>query len=118
MGCAHRDAEFTVPFRCDRGRRTKVVPRREHQRSPLPLLLLVAVVRAGWRQPLAAEQSHLPGGHYCNLIEAPWLVNGGHGASLRHHKQASQLRNRTCPSGPTLHAGQPGLGGVSSAPQR
>jgi hypothetical protein len=23
--------------------------------------------------------------HYCNIIEAPWLVNGGHGASLRHH---------------------------------
>eukprot|EP01047_Picozoa_sp_COSAG01_P045620 COSAG01_NODE_4218_length_5229_cov_16.645419_7_plen_207_part_00 len=23
--------------------------------------------------------------HYCNVIEAPWLVNGGHGASLRHH---------------------------------
>jgi hypothetical protein len=21
----------------------------------------------------------------CNVIEAPWLVNGGHGASLRHH---------------------------------
>jgi hypothetical protein len=23
--------------------------------------------------------------HYCNVIEAPWLVNSGHGASLRHH---------------------------------
>jgi hypothetical protein len=23
----------------------------------------------------------------CNLIEAPCLVNGGHGASLRHHKE-------------------------------
>eukprot|EP01047_Picozoa_sp_COSAG01_P030254 COSAG01_NODE_2105_length_8423_cov_6.483409_7_plen_105_part_00 len=23
---------------------------------------------------------------HCNIIEAPWLVNGGHGASLRHHK--------------------------------
>eukprot|EP01047_Picozoa_sp_COSAG01_P007379 COSAG01_NODE_280_length_19520_cov_9.720406_13_plen_363_part_00 len=22
----------------------------------------------------------------CDIIEAPWLVNGGHGASLRHHK--------------------------------
>jgi hypothetical protein len=21
----------------------------------------------------------------CNIIEAPWLVNGGHGASLSHH---------------------------------
>jgi hypothetical protein len=23
------------------------------------------------------------------IIEAPWLVNGGHGASLRHHKGIS-----------------------------
>jgi hypothetical protein len=23
--------------------------------------------------------------HDCNVIEAPWLVNGGHGATLRHH---------------------------------
>jgi hypothetical protein len=22
------------------------------------------------------------------IIEAPWLVNGGHGASLRHHSRA------------------------------
>jgi hypothetical protein len=22
-----------------------------------------------------------------DVIEAPWLVDGGHGASLRHHKQ-------------------------------
>eukprot|EP01047_Picozoa_sp_COSAG01_P018673 COSAG01_NODE_1017_length_12107_cov_114.566372_4_plen_127_part_00 len=27
----------------------------------------------------------VPAGRYCNMIEAPWLVNGGHGASLRHH---------------------------------
>jgi hypothetical protein len=26
------------------------------------------------------------GTHYCNIIETPWLVNGGHGASLRHHR--------------------------------
>jgi hypothetical protein len=25
-------------------------------------------------------------GNDCNIIEAPWLVHGGHGASLRHHK--------------------------------
>jgi hypothetical protein len=24
-----------------------------------------------------------------SIIEAPWLVNGGHGASLRHHKDTS-----------------------------
>eukprot|EP01047_Picozoa_sp_COSAG01_P077420 COSAG01_NODE_13938_length_1507_cov_1.336627_2_plen_178_part_00 len=28
-------------------------------------------------------------GHYCNVIEAPWLVNGRHGASLRHHKRTA-----------------------------
>eukprot|EP01047_Picozoa_sp_COSAG01_P031657 COSAG01_NODE_2255_length_8070_cov_25.147786_1_plen_122_part_10 len=26
------------------------------------------------------------------LIEAPWLVNGGHGASLRHHNQPHLCR--------------------------
>jgi hypothetical protein len=25
----------------------------------------------------------------CNVIKAPWLVNGGHGASLRHHNEGS-----------------------------
>jgi hypothetical protein len=29
--------------------------------------------------------------HYCDIIEAPWLVNGGHGASLRHHKRPAHL---------------------------
>eukprot|EP01047_Picozoa_sp_COSAG01_P030250 COSAG01_NODE_2105_length_8423_cov_6.483409_3_plen_297_part_00 len=29
---------------------------------------------------------------YCNVIEAPWLVNGGHGASLRPHKHHSAAR--------------------------
>jgi hypothetical protein len=24
--------------------------------------------------------------HHCNIIGAPWRVNGGHGASYRHHK--------------------------------
>eukprot|EP01047_Picozoa_sp_COSAG01_P032113 COSAG01_NODE_2307_length_7944_cov_31.370045_1_plen_162_part_00 len=28
--------------------------------------------------------------HLCNIIEAPWLVNGGHGASLRHHNVAAR----------------------------
>jgi hypothetical protein len=27
-----------------------------------------------------------PDGHDCNIIEAPTLGNGGHGASLRHHE--------------------------------
>jgi hypothetical protein len=30
--------------------------------------------------------------HYCHIIEAPWLVNGGHSASLRHHKQLGHTR--------------------------
>jgi hypothetical protein len=28
--------------------------------------------------------------HYCNSIEAPWLVHGGHSASLRHHAATRQ----------------------------
>jgi hypothetical protein len=28
----------------------------------------------------------------CNIIEAPWLVNGGRGASLRHHNQPAPGR--------------------------
>jgi hypothetical protein len=35
----------------------------------------------------------VPTPHYCNVIEAPWLVNGGHGASLnRHHSVACTER--------------------------
>jgi hypothetical protein len=29
---------------------------------------------------------HAAAGHYCNIIKAPWLVHGGHSASLKHHK--------------------------------
>jgi hypothetical protein len=29
-------------------------------------------------------------GNDCNIIEAPWLVHGGHGASLRHHCECRQ----------------------------
>jgi hypothetical protein len=32
-----------------------------------------------WENRPAASARH----QYCNIIEAPWLVNGGHGASLR-----------------------------------
>jgi hypothetical protein len=28
---------------------------------------------------------------HCNSIEAPWLANGGHGASFRHHKGGQGL---------------------------
>jgi hypothetical protein len=33
-------------------------------------------------QQLARERARRAPAHYCNIIEAPWLVNGGHGASL------------------------------------
>jgi hypothetical protein len=35
-------------------------------------------------------------GTYCNIIEAPWLVNGGHGASLRHHNGAGHRWAMVC----------------------
>jgi hypothetical protein len=34
----------------------------------------------------------------CNMIESPWLVNGGHGASLRHHKWLSLARTTGMPT--------------------
>jgi hypothetical protein len=34
---------------------------------------------------------------HCNIIEAPWLVNGGHGASLRHHKVGSPVADAPLP---------------------
>jgi hypothetical protein len=34
----------------------------------------------------ARVSTRSPGQLHCNMIEAPWLVNGGHGASLRHHR--------------------------------
>eukprot|EP01047_Picozoa_sp_COSAG01_P010639 COSAG01_NODE_455_length_16792_cov_112.440424_7_plen_154_part_00 len=40
---------------------------------------------------------HLPTSEnhrYCNMIEAPWLVNGGHGASFRHHNGTCAETNR------------------------
>ena len=30
----------------------------------------------------------------CNIIEAPWLVNGGHGASFRHHTCRTQCQKK------------------------
>eukprot|EP01049_Picozoa_sp_SAG25_P009556 SAG25_NODE_956_length_4555_cov_2.152603_6_plen_222_part_00 len=38
-------------------------------------------------------------GQDCNIIEAPWLVNGGHGASLRHRNQPHLLRGGQPPRG-------------------
>jgi hypothetical protein len=30
--------------------------------------------------------------HHCNIIEAPWLVNGGHGASLNRRHKGTQAQ--------------------------
>jgi hypothetical protein len=61
------------------------------------LMAMVSTARAGCSTPkggwltrvgrsghqLVEQALHLhPASHYCNVIEAPWLVNGGHGASL------------------------------------
>jgi hypothetical protein len=43
-----------------------------------------------------------PSSHYCNMIEAPWLVNGGHGASLRHHNPGWDRQAARAPYAPTL----------------
>jgi hypothetical protein len=29
--------------------------------------------------------------HHGNVVEAPWLVNGGHGASFRHRRPAAGI---------------------------
>jgi hypothetical protein len=39
------------------------------------------------------------GTHDCNIIEAPWRVNDGHGASLRHHKPTQAGRCTRAASG-------------------
>jgi hypothetical protein len=54
----------------------------------------------------AARRPAPPAQHYCNVIEAPWLVNGGHGASLRLRRRGlsssgSEPKHWLIPSGPT-----------------
>jgi hypothetical protein len=44
-------------------------------------------------------------GQDCNIIEAPWLVNGGHGASLRHHNQPHLLRGGQPPAAAAVRWG-------------
>eukprot|EP01047_Picozoa_sp_COSAG01_P065534 COSAG01_NODE_8870_length_2631_cov_3.138231_5_plen_161_part_00 len=46
--------------------------------------------------------------HDCNIIEAPWLVNGGHGASLRHHNDVRLHTRAPCTPGraPAAAGGQ------------
>jgi hypothetical protein len=38
--------------------------------------------------------------HYCHIIEAPWLLNGGHGASLRNHNATHHGRAARAPPKP------------------
>jgi hypothetical protein len=47
--------------------------------------LLTYVASRSWAPP--GLHPHRP---TTGVIEAPWLVNGGHGASLRHHKRRRQ----------------------------
>jgi tRNA U55 pseudouridine synthase TruB len=40
---------------------------------------------------------------YCSVIEAPWLVNGGHGASLRRHTSGAAPRRAARTAMRTTH---------------
>jgi hypothetical protein len=40
---------------------------------------------------------------YCSVIEAPWLVNGGHGASFRRHTSGAAPRRAARPAMRTTH---------------
>jgi hypothetical protein len=44
-----------------------------------------AALTTGRPRPLQLSSVPQAGRQARELIEAPWLVNGGHGASLRHH---------------------------------
>jgi hypothetical protein len=53
------------------------------------------LVQVAHQQPevalvVALRPADVPLLDYCNIIEAPWLVSGGHGASLRHHTRLAQ----------------------------
>jgi hypothetical protein len=45
---------------------------------------------------------------HTNIIEASWLVNGGHGASLRHHtRRQTDRQTQPCPASPQSRLDQP-----------
>lgn len=50
---------------------------------PPPLPGAPGILRAERLLPGRRPHSHPTPHHYCDIIEAPWLVNGRHGASLR-----------------------------------
>jgi hypothetical protein len=49
-----------------------------------------------------------------NMVGAPWLVNGGHGASLRHHNDPrGGARVQACSRGNSQPASATAAGGLS-----
>jgi hypothetical protein len=62
------------------------------RRLPASISRRIATDSEPERRRGAAPQEHRPAAsarhQYCNIIEAPWLVNGGHGASLRQGGRA------------------------------
>jgi hypothetical protein len=56
---------------------------------------------------------------HTNIIEASWLVNGGHGASLRHHtRRQTDRQTQPCPASPQTASVSPGpttAGGYGAA---
>ena len=61
-------------------------PARWPRRSPAPRCRTAAIGRGRRRRPrLQPPPPRAFLSSFDTVIEAPWLVNGGHGASLRHH---------------------------------
>jgi hypothetical protein len=50
-----------------------------------PRLAPDEALQLGAALPAQGTLLHRTGTHYCNIIEAPWLANGRHRASFRHH---------------------------------
>jgi hypothetical protein len=64
--------------------------------SGLRVLALRRIYGAAQRHAVRASTAH-----YCNIIEAPWLVHCGHGASLRHRNTSHRAawHAHTAPDG-------------------
>jgi hypothetical protein len=56
-----------------------------------PRLAPDEALQLGAALPAQGTLLHRTGAHYCNIIEAPWLANGGHRASFRHHNDRRTL---------------------------
>eukprot|EP01047_Picozoa_sp_COSAG01_P008056 COSAG01_NODE_312_length_19063_cov_207.879825_19_plen_137_part_00 len=59
--------------------------RQDHGRSPGAVPSAASSKLARETGAIEARCIEARCSRYCNISEAPWLVNGGHGASLRHH---------------------------------